>query len=109
MKLKFPIYRQKNLIDDVGRICRVEVFIEQTSDASKYPPDGKKCIFRLFREKTVGSDKFELIFLIDNHEPFGFHYHDQLPSQHHSRVRILTSNWQEAWIIFDRKVKELLK
>jgi hypothetical protein len=109
MKLKFPIYRDISLVDALGRVCRVEVVIEQTADFVKYFPDGKKCIFRFFREKVASSDIFELILLLDNHEPYGFHYHDKLPNDHDSRVRIMTLNWSEAWIVFDEKVKELLK
>lgn len=48
-----------------------------------------------------------MVLLIDNHMPFGFHFHPGLPSNHDEREDIHASDWQMAWEIFDRKLKEL--
>jgi len=109
MKKRYPVWHQRYVVDGLGRTCRVEVLIEQTSDFIKYPPEGKKCTFRLLRETGFLDDEFELVMLIDNHAPYGFHYHDKLPHHHDSRVKLMVFSWREAWIIFDQKVKELLK
>ncbi|HAZ13817.1 MAG: hypothetical protein A2X86_14520 [Bdellovibrionales bacterium GWA2_49_15] len=108
MSPKLPIKSQRVLTDSKGRMCKIDVSIEQTSDMKKFPPDGKKCVFRVFREKVRGSEDFELVVLIDNHEPLGFHDHDKLPEVHDSRVQVHTTSWQEAWNTFDSKLKELL-
>lgn len=108
MSPKLPIIRRRIVTDANGRTCRIEVMIEQTSDIIKYPPEGIKCVFRVFREKGLGNEEFELILLIDNHEPFGFHYHDRLPTVHDSRLSIHISNWCDAWNIFDEKLEEML-
>lgn len=109
MSPRLPIHRQRVMVDAQGRVCKVDVIIEQTADTAMYPPDGKKCVFRIVREKVAGDEDFELVLLIDNHEPFGYHHHDKLPEIHGSREPIHTSSWEEAWKIFDEKMKELLK
>ena len=108
MSPRLPIIRNRILVDRLGRICVIEIRIEETTDQSKYPPDGKKCVFRLKREVQARGDVFNLILLIDNHEPFGFHWHDKLPNIHDSRKKIWATNWMEAWDIFDKKLKELI-
>ncbi len=35
--------------------------------------------------------------MIDNHAPYGFHEHDELPENHESRVTIHVKSWQEAF------------
>lgn len=109
MSSKLPICRTIAMMDAQGRLYKNFIKVEQTSDPTLYRPDGIKCVFRVLREKTRGSEDFELILLIDNHEPFGFHCHDKLPMLHDSRKPIQASNWKEAWIIFDEMVKEFLK
>ena len=46
--------------------------------------------------------------LVDNHKPFGFHYHDKLPELNSSRRVIHTDSWKEAWVMFQKMCKEVL-
>lgn len=87
MGIKLPLIQRHRLYDRKSRECVVEIKIEQTLDFSKYPPDGVKCIFRFLREMATTDNKYELMFLIDNHAPFGFHMHDKLPRIHDSRFK----------------------
>jgi len=57
--------------------------------------------------KINESGEKELLYLIDNHAPYGFHEHDKLPSLHDSRINIHVKNWQEAWDKFQVKCREL--
>lgn len=50
-----------------------------------------------------------MVLLIDNHMPFNYHEHDKLPEEHNSRKCLSVGNWQEAWAIFDLKVKDKMK
>lgn len=90
--------------DGKGRLYRVSVYVAETDDLVKYP-EGVKAIFRLFRLNHEGSE--ELVILLDNHEPFGFHEHDELPGKHDSRESIRTDDWREAWRIFQERCKEI--
>ena len=108
MNPNLPIRRQRLTTDRQGRICKIEVSIAQTADSNMYQPDGQKCVFKVLREKLKGEEEFEIVLLIDNHSPFRFHNHSQLPLNHEVRETIHASNWIEAWRIFDKKVRELL-
>jgi len=103
-----PIILQWIETDQSGRKCVVSVKIEQTNDRDFYPPDGIKSVFMVKREKRMGEENFETIILIDNHAPFGFHEHPNLPDESKVRQSIHVSNWQEAWFSFEIKMKELL-
>ena len=88
-----------------GETYIVEVLIEQTNDENKYPPEGVKSVFKVF--KLNDEDEKEFVILIDNHEPFGFHDHTGLP-QREPRKKIYVNSWQEAWKVFERKLKEII-
>lgn len=104
-KPKLPKRRLRIVPDKQGRLCRIEIDVKQTNDFKKYGPDGIKAVFKVIRQKS--DEEFEEIILIDNHEPLGFHNHDDLPDNHDSRETICATTWQEAWDIFDKKVREL--
>lgn len=101
-----PILENWSIIGRSGLTYKVEVRIEQTSDQIKFPPSGIKCSFKVMSENLFG--KNELLILIDNHEPHGFHYHDRLPEVHDSRKSINAKNWQKAWNYFDQILKEII-
>ena len=88
-----------------GETYKVTVSVEQTDDKKKFPPEGVKSVFRVFRLKSDGNK--ELVILIDNHEPFGFHEHDKLPEEHDSRKQICADDWKDAWKEFEERMKEL--
>jgi hypothetical protein len=104
-KPNLPIRRRRIALDRKGALCRIEVDITQTRNFAKYHPDGIKAVFKVIRETSEG--EFEEVVLIDNHEPLGFHNHDGLPDNHDSREILCASDYQEAWAIFDKKIKEL--
>lgn len=108
MAPKLPIYKRWISTDKLGRICVVEVKIEQTTKISLYPPDGVKSVFKIKREWHRGAEDFEVVVLIDNNEPFGFHEHPQLPNEHDYRRTIHASNWQDAWHEFEKRIEEIL-
>jgi hypothetical protein len=107
MSPKLPIYRHWTETDSRGRICVIEIRIVQIDNTSFYPPDGIKSVFLVKRERTPGSENFETIILIDNHEPYGFHEHSNLPDQPSVRLTVHASNWQAAWRIFETRLEEL--
>lgn len=107
MSPKMPIHKSWVDIDSRGRECKVDIMIEASNDLIKYP-DGKKCVFRALREKHAGTQEFELVLLVDNHQPFGYHHHDSLPALHNSRKPISAKNWEQAWHIFKAKLKKVL-
>jgi hypothetical protein len=47
--------------------------------------------------------------LIDNHEPFGFHVHDKLPTDQNSRRRLETTDHWEALAEFLKMAEEIAK
>lgn len=104
-KPNLPIHRRRFAVDKSGQLCRFEVDIVQTSNLKKYGPDGIKTVFKVLREVEDG--EYEEVVLIDNHNPLGFHNHDALPGNHNSRETICATHYQEAWEIFDQKLREL--
>jgi hypothetical protein len=108
MGISLPIIYNTRLFDRTGRSYLVDIQILQSDDFTKYRPDGVKCVFRVLREMAFNKNKFELVLLVDNHDPFGFHSHPDLPEVHEKRVELDVRNWKEAWILFDIMVKELI-
>lgn len=88
-----------------GDLFKVEILVEESTDLEKYP-EGVKAIFKMFSMASDGESK--LVVLLDNHKPYGFHYHDQLPSEHDSRIQISTELWSEAWNELEKLCKEIL-
>ncbi len=87
---------------------KIDVSIEDHEDADKYP-EGVKAVFKLIRlDKNVDGET-ELVVLIDNHKPLGFHSHDKLPENHDYREPLHLTDWNEAWSIFQAKCREILK
>ena len=87
---------------------KVEVVIEDSVDEIRYP-EGVKAIFKLIRLDVTEDNEIELVVLIDNHRPFGFHSHDKLPQDHDFRCSLHIEDWREAWKIFQKKCQEILK
>lgn len=84
-------------------IVEIEIFV---TDNLNMFPEGVSATFRLF-VRDEGNGK-TLVYLIDNHAPFGFHEHDELPYNRESRASLYVRNWQEAWNRFQEKFKEKL-
>lgn len=91
-----------------GLSYKVEIFVESHSDQEKYP-EGVKAVFKLIRLDVNEENETELMVLIDNHKPLGFHSHDKLPENHDFREPLYINDWREAWEIFQSKCQEILK
>ncbi len=60
------------------------------------------------REKTPGEEDYEIVLLIDNHDPYGFHEHPKLPEKHEVRKSIHVWTWQDAWMEFEDRLEGIL-
>jgi hypothetical protein len=91
-----------------GHRYKMIVCIESHLDLKTYP-EGVRALFKLIRLDVGEENETQLLILIDNHFPFGFHSHDCLPSKHNQRTILHVRSWKEAWAIFQNKCKEILK
>ena len=72
-------------------------------DQSKKFPDGIKAKFLLQTEEGIAK------LLIDNHQPYGFHMHTQLPHNHSHREILDVKDYQEAMDFFFEEVGRIVK
>lgn len=103
-----PIKKSSITIGRDGFRYRIDISIEKHKDKDKYP-EGVKAIFKLIRLDINNDGETELVILIDNHKPFGFHSHEKLPENQDYRMTLNTDNWNEAWDFFQTKCREILK
>jgi hypothetical protein len=101
-----PVITDYALTGADGHEYSVEVEVYETQNLTIFP-EGVSGTFRLFKIDEEGLR--QLIYLIDNHAPHGFHEHDELPENHESRLTIHVKNWQEAWDKFQVKCREITK
>jgi hypothetical protein len=80
---------------------RVVLYIVKVPVSEKFP-EGKKARFVLLHV-----DGYPRL-LVDNHEPFGFHMHTQLPDDHGVRLELLVIDHDEALNIFLREVERII-
>lgn len=92
-----------NASDKKGRKYKVVIHVEETDKTEQYP-EGVKAVYKLFRLNDESSE--ELVILMDNHEPFGFHEHHKLPADKNKRRELGTKDWKEVRRIFQEKCKE---
>lgn len=100
-----PIILRYYLTGKTDASFLVEIDVHRTTNLEMFA-EGVSATFRLLRVNSNGEK--DLVYLIDNHAPFGFHEHDNLPDNHDSRVLINTNSWQEAWIKFQEKCREII-
>jgi len=100
-----PVIRSYFAEDQRSQLYRIEINVHQNDNLDQYP-QGVKSTFRMLKVNSENGD--QLVVLVDNHKPFGFHYHDKLPDNIKSRVHIYTDSWQEAWTKFQEICKEIL-
>lgn len=67
-------------------------------------PSGIKAKFALIH--TEGN---YIRLLVDNHEPFGFHIHTQLPADKNVRIQLLVSDYKEALKLFRQEVERIIR
>jgi hypothetical protein len=100
-----PVFVHYAFIGNDGSEYLVDIEVYETENLVMFP-EGISGRFRLFRVDE-NMNKI-LVYLIDNHAPYGFHEHDELPLNHFSRITIHVKNWQEAWERFQIKCRELI-
>lgn len=92
-----------NQVLDISERFRVELKVFEVEASAKYP-EGIKVRFVLI-------DVIHKVarLLIDNHEPFGFHVHEELPENKSARRLLSTRDYAEALDEFWRIAKEIVK
>ena len=88
---------------DISERHRVELKVFEVEPSERFP-DGIKVGFALLDI----IDKVPRL-LVDNHAPFGFHVHTELPKNKQARKPLATKDYQEALDAFWRLVKELVE
>ena len=86
---------------DVSERYRVELKVFEVDPSDKFP-DGIKVSFALI-------DVIQKVprLLVDNHAPFGFHVHEELPGKSDSRRKLNTKDYMQALDEFWRLAKEI--
>jgi hypothetical protein len=87
---------------DISERYRVEIRAYEIEPNKKHP-EGVKVSFTLI-------DVINKVprLLIDNHAPFGFHVHEELPENKESRRILKTVNYLEALDEFWKLVKDII-
>jgi hypothetical protein len=106
--MRLPIERSSLCQDSSGRLYRWEISV-RAMPANVLYPEGVKAVFRLIKFELNQRGTDQIVLLIDNHAPYGFHEHDLLPQNHHSRRKLRVETWQEALAYFQERCKEILK
>jgi hypothetical protein len=99
MKASLLIHREQVLKD--GNYL-VVITVYQVEQSKKFP-DGVKVRFLL---KNVVQGFARL--LVDNHQPFGFHMHTQLPDNHEHREILVVKDYLEALDFFWLEVERII-
>lgn len=73
---------------------RVELKVYEVDSSKKYP-EGIKAKFVL-----IDVINKQPLLLVDNHEPYGFHIHEELPDNKHQRTVLETKDFNEALEVF---------
>ena len=82
---------------------QAEILVFEVKKDSKFP-DGIKAKY-LLKDIELNSARL----LVDNHAPYGFHMHTELPGNHESRTELKVSNYMEALDLFFEEVGRILK
>lgn len=76
--------------------------IIKVSSSIKFPDGIKvKCVL-------IDTENNRPLLLLDNHEPFGYHFHPLLPDDKKFRLTISINSYEEAIKIFFREVKKVV-
>ncbi len=81
----------------------IVLYVLEVAVSQKFPM-GIKAKFALIDvEKNIPR------LLLDNHEPFGFHMHTELPDNHDLRVELNVADHNAALDLFYQEVERILK
>jgi len=86
---------------DISERYRVELKVLEVEAAGKHP-EGVKVSFVLI-DVILAVPRL----LVDNHAPFGFHVHEELPLRKEARRLLKTTDYLKALDEFWRLVKEI--
>jgi len=79
-----------------------QVRITKVSKSNKFPDGIKvKCVL-------IDTENNRPLLLLDNHEPYGYHFHPLLPDDKKFRLTISINSYEEALEIFFREVKKVV-
>lgn len=81
---------------------RAIVKVYKVTSSVKFP-DGIKAKFVLI-DVYKGVPRL----VVDNHAPFGFHLHGELPSKKHKREPLQTTDYKEARELFLKEVRRII-
>jgi hypothetical protein len=98
---KAKVLLDQNL--DVSERFRVELKVFEVDPSARFP-GGIKVSFALLDV----IDKVPRL-LIDNHEPFGFHVHAELPKDKNARKLLAIKDYQEALNEFWHLIKDIIE
>jgi len=82
---------------------RVELKVYEIEASSKHPEGVKVSFILIDDEKRVPR------LLVDNHAPFGFHMHTELPEDKDVRVQLPVNNYEDALQEFLQEVERIVK
>lgn len=82
---------------------RVVLYVVEVPVSRKFP-EGIKAKFVL-----IDSEGNFPRLLVDNHEPFGFHMHTQLPEDSGIRVELAVKDHDEALDVFFKEVERIVE
>ena len=82
---------------------RVDLKVYEIEVSSKHP-EGVKVRFVLINEENKTPR-----LLVDNHAPFGFHMHTELPEDKNVRVQLPVNNHEDALQEFLQEVERIVK
>ncbi len=82
---------------------RAEVRVYEVQPSVKYP-EGIKARFAL-----IDGDRNVPRLVVDNHAPYGFHAHTNLPEDETTRVQLNVSNYLEAYDEFLSETERIIR
>lgn len=95
------IFKKYQVVKPEKFAISVKVF-EVSDDPSH--PEGVKTSFVLIDLKIQ-----KPVLLIDNHAPFGFHMHTELPDNKSARKSLKVKTYQEAYRVFMAEVEKRIE
>lgn len=99
MSKAHPLFERIVYFQDGRFEARVKVL--EIPKSTKFP-DGVKVNCILLDKQTNTAR-----LLLDNHEPFGYHLHTELPKNKHARLSVNVKNYNEAIQLFFREARKV--
>lgn len=98
---KAKLLRNQRVVLEEGRFV-IEIKAYEIGKGPRFPEGIKlKCVL-------VDALQGKPRILLDNHEPFGFHFHSRLPEDPDFRVALKVRDYEDAIQIFFTEVRKVL-